>query len=843
MITRNLKEAIQFILRGRELTAREIAVRVDASTKDVNKVLYSEYGKIFHKVEGESNAPRWSLEHTASPRAQSEPSTGDIEKLDLVKIVDQRLTGMPIQDIARANRTTSESIRNVLRSDQRTVIFVRPLRQDSLDRDMARRRDDEMQRRYAGGADYKQLRQDFDLPDALITTILRRDRNNERTGPFDRQASPNRPERLRASPAAQRSEPEQKNELEPRTIAANSHDSENPLSPFLAEYLGDHSDLFLKLREKSVTRGSKQTTSASTGVIEDLALSRRPQNALKRSGIFTIDELLAAEPEELLQLPNFGVKSLIEIAQRLSDVGLWFGATFYPEPTGETLDTGTTEWLAVASCVPETILLSATQRERLSQLRSAAILRHEVEPSAPIPMNLEELGFQIRTLNCLRRSSIHTTADLLTSNPKTLLNIPNFGIVSFFDIAARLSAHGLWFVNTTNGLHFTTASTISVQNEIPLVLHEEEEPNQIIDFVLHKIKMTEYKSIQTLSHDLSIDRTRLERLLCDHFKTRNIYLVNKMRSEYRRAARYREKFHRADRIQEMIQMRSAGATLEQIGDKFGITRERVRQLLITKLGKDEAKRLEANGREGKVHQDYHRLFEFIENDSVEFPLNHDLSVMLDQLVSDRRMTAEGYRRPWAALVEEWLCENPGIYPEEFEALTGISPRAGSSLAPNAFARFCLRENSWTVGYSDEQLLNSLRVAATFEFPLSAKKFDDLASVGEIDAPTSQTVMNRFGSWNVACRKAGIEGHQPWTDEYERQWSENDIWSIVQDFLLLDDHRASITDFDLWLQNQEGLPSAARVRQILGKWTDIKRTIYRSESFRSKFRDLRSDSRW
>jgi DNA-directed RNA polymerase subunit alpha len=68
--------------------------------------------------------------------------------------------------------------------------------------------------------------------------------------------------------------------------------------------------------------------------IEDLDLSERPRNCLKRAQINTIGELIQRTPEELLAITNFGQKSLDEVIERLDERGLALtGAASY-EPGG-----------------------------------------------------------------------------------------------------------------------------------------------------------------------------------------------------------------------------------------------------------------------------------------------------------------------------------------------------------------------------------------------------------------------------------------------------------------------------------------------------------------------------
>ena len=56
--------------------------------------------------------------------------------------------------------------------------------------------------------------------------------------------------------------------------------------------------------------------------IEDLNLTVRSYNCLKREGIHTVGELVARSEQDLLDIRNFGAKSIEEVKQKLVDMGL-----------------------------------------------------------------------------------------------------------------------------------------------------------------------------------------------------------------------------------------------------------------------------------------------------------------------------------------------------------------------------------------------------------------------------------------------------------------------------------------------------------------------------------------
>jgi len=87
-------------------------------------------------------------------------------------------------------------------------------------------------------------------------------------------------------------------------------------------------DLIATLSEEPQALELSEPVGANVGVpdldlpIEDLDLSERPRNCLKRGQINTIGELLLKSTDDLLNITNFGQKSLDEIIQKLDERGL-----------------------------------------------------------------------------------------------------------------------------------------------------------------------------------------------------------------------------------------------------------------------------------------------------------------------------------------------------------------------------------------------------------------------------------------------------------------------------------------------------------------------------------------
>ena len=56
--------------------------------------------------------------------------------------------------------------------------------------------------------------------------------------------------------------------------------------------------------------------------VEQLNLSVRTMNCLRRGGITTLGDLISKQEKELMALRNFGLKSKTEIEERLAAMGL-----------------------------------------------------------------------------------------------------------------------------------------------------------------------------------------------------------------------------------------------------------------------------------------------------------------------------------------------------------------------------------------------------------------------------------------------------------------------------------------------------------------------------------------
>jgi len=95
-----------------------------------------------------------------------------------------------------------------------------------------------------------------------------------------------------------------------------------------AKILSDHLDLFINLTDRAknaeilVEKGEPERDKILEMTIEELDLSVRSYNCLKRAGINTVEDLISKTEEEMMKVRNLGRKSLEEVVTKLDALGL-----------------------------------------------------------------------------------------------------------------------------------------------------------------------------------------------------------------------------------------------------------------------------------------------------------------------------------------------------------------------------------------------------------------------------------------------------------------------------------------------------------------------------------------
>ena len=97
-----------------------------------------------------------------------------------------------------------------------------------------------------------------------------------------------------------------------------------------AKIINDHMMLFIQLTDEAmnvetmVEKGTEKKEKVLDMTIEELELSVRSYNCLKRAGINTVEDLTLRKEEEMMKVRNLGRKSLDEVVGKLKELKLAF---------------------------------------------------------------------------------------------------------------------------------------------------------------------------------------------------------------------------------------------------------------------------------------------------------------------------------------------------------------------------------------------------------------------------------------------------------------------------------------------------------------------------------------
>lgn len=240
----------------------------------------------------------------------------------------------------------------------------------------------------------------------------------------------------------------------------------------------------------------------------------------------------------------------------------------------------------------------------------------------------------------------------------------------------------------------------------------------------------------------------------------------------------------ASRDKAILALRLEGKTLEEIGSHFGLTRERVRQIV---------------SKNGQV---------------VDFPNVAELR---------RKRKSDALRGIALEITANWnLYRNYDFTKLAHEYKVSV-PVIRQIVNKVQFAYLIANEEShiekiWT----HEDCVEVLRLAATYAFPLTVLSYRRLLDDNSVVGPTLPVFYSRFGSWADACKAAGVESGIAMR-EYDSNWSESDLTRIVRRFLWESFEKTwSVQNYDEWRAGHESLfPSSGLLRNRLGTWSEIR----------------------
>lgn len=314
--------------------------------------------------------------------------------------------------------------------------------------------------------------------------------------------------------------------------------------------------------------------------VEILPLSRRSSNCLRRAGIHTVGQLLDYPADAWLDIRHMGIKSVDEVLDLTARIR-----------AGDGFD-------LVAS-------------------RPKTPKPPEPPPPPRLPdIPVRELGLSVRANNCLESMGVRTTADLSDATLESLLAVKNMGAKTAAQIMEKLEAlrkefsfpsqEGAAPSGAPNEMLYTTAKRLAAftslsQGDLLRLLEPcrkaspdaGEEALLDLAFQQGAIRREARRAILRLlePHEESVSPEELLRHLPAGTSIRTLNLLlgdllsreqvtirdNRVRRRWPTALEFAERISN-QRQRDILLSRLRGETLEEIGQRLGVTRERVRQL-------------------------------------------------------------------------------------------------------------------------------------------------------------------------------------------------------------------------------------------------------------------------
>ena len=238
---------------------------------------------------------------------------------------------------------------------------------------------------------------------------------------------------------------------------------------------------------------------------------------------------------------------------------------------------------------------------------------------------------------------------------------------------------------------------------------------------------------------------------------------------------------RQERIDKMCSQRERGLTLQEIGENFGVSRERVRQLLapfpdLTPLA------IEARSEQKiKTHED--KIWQILTSspsvDAAFRKVHNNADVILQFPELD------------PTLLHTYL-------KDRFWNLPKVQAKS--------------------IQWTDEEILSSLQSASSLSTGTLSKGEYDRWRESTEHAPSVPTITNRFGKWNAAVSAAGLQVTVR-RKNYDKRWTDESILRVLRRFIS-DQQPANgslkLVKFREWLieQPRDSVPSLALVRQYV-----------------------------
>lgn len=240
---------------------------------------------------------------------------------------------------------------------------------------------------------------------------------------------------------------------------------------------------------------------------------------------------------------------------------------------------------------------------------------------------------------------------------------------------------------------------------------------------------------------------------------------------------------RRQRADRMAALYATGATLDEVGREFNLTRERIRQILV-KHGNDmdRLKQESMRARRARV-------------------TNENESAIRELLAAGHSpSTVAGTLRVPLRAVQEIDLGQP-----ELARARRLRPSKGSPV------------------YADEELLECLRIAnGELGGVMTSVEYNELGSGRRLADgrawPGRQTAMSRFGSWRRALEAAGLPANPSSPMAGRRLFDKAHCIDAILEVERVLDRLPTASEYETYARTMNGaLPSLATIRHRYGSW--------------------------
>ena len=290
-------------------------------------------------------------------------------------------------------------------------------------------------------------------------------------------------------------------------------------------------------------------------------MSKHTSNALKNNGINTVRDLIECNEKQLLTFPKLGKRGIEEIKNILNSLNLKLGMN-----------------LVYDDCLKEKPLEHKFNNNFTEDISQNNLKKNIPNEILTIDM-LKDWPLSVRTFNVLKNENIRFIGDLLQYDLYDFLKFKNFGKKSLKEIKENLSKLDLdkYTVNLSDWseIRETFINNIKISEIENLAINNNIRGFKKSIFKDYKSFKEKYFKLERIKINKDLSATELEKLIIEDIEGILSLINDRYNIFFKGRYGYLEDYK----------------TLETLGKKFGITRERVRQnekelnLSLKNLGK------------------------------------------------------------------------------------------------------------------------------------------------------------------------------------------------------------------------------------------------------------------